>query len=349
MLGERLKRARVKAGLSLDKLADLANNIVTKQAISQYEKNQKTPSSTVLIALSQVLDVKVEYFFRQSGVEINQVDFRKHSAFGKKKQEMVKENVREYLERYLQIEDILNLETNFVNHLKEFKINSFDDAEAAAEALRQKWELGVDPITNVVEMLELQDIKVIYLDEDTKFNGLSGLANDDQAHPFIVLNRSDEFSLDRKRFTALHELGHILLSVNAGLNDEKISDKFAGNFLFPTERVYEEFGKKRSSISVAELNHIKAKYRISIAAIIFRLKDLGIINEAMYKRFWIANRSRFIPFDMENILEGAEPISRFDNLLSRAYNEELISISKYAELAGISINNATKKIGEVIS
>lgn len=83
MLGERLKRARIRAGLSQDGLVELAHNIVTKQAISQYEKNQKTPSSQVLIALANALNIKLDFFFRKTSVEIGQVDFRKHSSFGK--------------------------------------------------------------------------------------------------------------------------------------------------------------------------------------------------------------------------------------------------------------------------
>ena len=345
MLGDRLKRARLKSGLSLEALAKKANGIVSKQAISQYEKNQKNPSSSVLIALSKALDVGVEYFFRTTDVNIGEVDFRKHSAFGKKKQEMIKEKVREYLERYIQIENILEISKPFENPIKNSKLQSYDDIEDIVTKLRDSWGLGIDPIANVVEMLELRDIKVIFIDDDKKFNGLSGKANSDEAHPFIVLNSNDKLSSDRKRFTALHELGHLLLPKHT-LDEEKASDRFAGAFLFPKESVIKEFGEKRNKISITELNHIKQKYGISIASIIFRLRQLDIISEAMYRRFWIQNRSA--KFDEKYSLDRDEKALRFENLLAHAYSEGLISLSKLAELAGVSVDEALGKYAEAV-
>ena len=345
MLGERIKRARIKSGLSLDALALKANNIVTKQAISQYEKNQKNPSSSVLIALANALEVGVEYFFRTVEVEIGKVDFRKHSAFGKKKQEIVKEKVREYLERYIQIEEILDIQEPFVNLIEDEKLETLDDIEGIVNKLRNEWGLGIDPIHNVVEMLELRNIKVLLLEDEKKFNGLCGKANGDDRHPFVVLNTNAELTDDRKRFTALHELGHMLLP-NHSLDEEKASDRFAGAFLFPRDSVLKEFGEKRSKISIEELKHIKLKYGISIAGIMFRLHDLEIISDSMFKRFWIRNRTS--KFDENIPLIKKEKVSRFKNLLAHAYSEQLVSLSKLAELSGLSVDDALTKYGELV-
>ncbi len=348
MFGERLKRARVKAGLSLDGLASLADNVVSKQAISQYEKNQKNPSSTVLITLAKVLEVNVEYFFRTMNVEISKVDFRKHSTFGKKKQEMVKENVREELERYLQVEKILDIDANFQNPLDEYEINTYEDVEDAAQKLREIWNLGIDPIVSVVEMLELKEIKVIFMNVEEKFNGLSGWAHNDKGHPFVVLNTTDALPLDRKRFTTMHELGHLLIeNFSSELNPERIADRFAGAFLFPKESVINEFGEKRTSITLEELKHVKQKYKISIAAIMYRLKDLGIIKESMVKKFWISN-SRMKFDEKIPLIETQEKANRFKNLLAHAYSEKLLSLSKLAELAGLNVDEALEKYGEAI-
>ena len=345
MIGERLKRARIKSGLSLEALAQKANGIVTKQAISQYEKNQKNPSSAVVIALANALEVGVEYFFRTVDVSIGEVDFRKHSSFGKKKQEIIKERVREYLERYIQLEEILEINNSFINPIENEKIEKYEDIENIVNKLRDEWSLGRDPISNVVEMLELREIKVIFIDEDKKFNGLCGKANNSESHPFIVLNGNKALSDDRKRFTALHELGHMLLPKH-NLDEERASDRFAGAFLFPKESVFQEFGKKRNKISITELNHIKQKYGIPIAGIIFRLRQLEIISEAMYKRFWIQNRSA--KFDERFPFIKEEKAIRFENLLAHAYSEKLISLSKLAELSGLSVDEALEKYAEAV-
>ncbi len=344
MFGERLKRARVKAGLSMKELVDNADNIVSKQSISQYEKNLKNPSSAVLIALANTLGIGVDYFFRKINVNIGEVDFRKQSTFGKKKQEVLKEKVREYLERYIEIENILDLDYKFNNILENQTIDSFDDIEKVSTKLREDWNLGIDPIGNIVEMLELKNIKVLLVDDDRKFNGLCGEVNDEESHYFIVLNNSKELNSDRKRFTALHELAHLVLP-NNNLNEEKISDRFAGSFLFPKESVINEFGDKRSKISLKELAHIKQKYGISIAGIIFRLRQLNIINESMFKKFWIINRTS--KFDDKYQYKKEIKTTRFQNLLAHAYSEELISLSKLAELSGLSVDDALQKYGEI--
>ena len=344
MFGERLKRARVRAGLSMQGLVDIADNIVSKQSISQYEKNLKNPSSTVLIALANALGIGVDYFFRNINVSIGEVDFRKHSSFGKKKQEVLKEKIREYLERYIEIENILGLDYKFENHLKNESINSFDDIENISTKLRESWNLGIDPIGNIIEMLELKNIKVLLVDDDKKFNGLCGEVNDEESHYFIVLNNSKELNSDRKRFTSLHELAHLVLPTHS-LDEEKASDRFAGSFLFPKESVINEFGAKRTKISIEELAHIKQKYGISIAGIIFRLRQLDIINEAMFKRFWIVNRTS--KFDDRYSYKKEIKTTRFQNLLAHAYSEEFISLSKLAELSGLSVDDALQKYGEI--
>lgn len=347
MLGERLKRARIKAGLSMENLVQQANNIVTKQAISQYEKGQKVPSSTVLLKLAKSLNVGVDYFFRQMSIEIGQVDFRKHSSFGAKQQEMLKERVKDELERYIELEEILGSNKIFENPLKDFKIAIVEDAEKAANKLREAWNLGFDEISNIMQILELNEIKVIYIEEDSlRFNGLCGYPKDFN-HPFIVLNSNEKLPLDRKRFTAAHELGHLLLENNITSNDnhESIANRFAGAFLLPEEIIKNEIGEKRTSIALKEVVSLKEKYKISIQAIMYRLKDLNIISEAKYKSFAIANRRQKYDevYSLKN--EKNETINRFENLSTRAYSEGLISLSKYAELRGININEAQEKIG----
>ena len=79
MFGERLKLARKKAGLSLDRLVELIGSMVTKQAISKYERNLMMPDSKVLIELSKALNVSVDYLFSDRVTNLVGVDFRKIS------------------------------------------------------------------------------------------------------------------------------------------------------------------------------------------------------------------------------------------------------------------------------
>ncbi len=199
-------------------------------------------------------------------------------------------------------------------------------------------------------MLELKDIKVIYILEDSiRFNGLSGWAENSEKHPFIVINSNESLPLDRKRFTAAHELGHLLLEQNINnpeIDHEKVANRFAGAFLLPKETIDNELFGKRSKISLFEIENIKKKYKISIQAIMYRLKDLGYISESKYRTFAIMDNShkydKRCPLSMDN-----EEINRFDNLLAKAYSENYISESKLAQLKGQNINIVLEQFGAI--
>ena len=75
---KRLMQARLKAKLSMEKLSEKMNGIVTKQAISKYEKAKMMPNSTILIAMAEALNVDLDYFFRPFTFDLDQfkVSFR---------------------------------------------------------------------------------------------------------------------------------------------------------------------------------------------------------------------------------------------------------------------------------
>ena len=61
MIGERLKRARDAAGLSMQSLGKQAG--VSAPMIQKYERDESMPSSSVLIQLAKALNVRTEFFF----------------------------------------------------------------------------------------------------------------------------------------------------------------------------------------------------------------------------------------------------------------------------------------------
>ncbi|MCX6990061.1 MAG: helix-turn-helix transcriptional regulator [Chlamydiae bacterium] len=73
-LGMRIQQARKVSGLSLRALADLTN--LSYVAIKKYEDGEEYPSSDILIKLSKVLKVRVDFFFRPIKVTLEDVKFR---------------------------------------------------------------------------------------------------------------------------------------------------------------------------------------------------------------------------------------------------------------------------------
>src|SRR4030067_397779 len=121
--GQRLLSARKMSGLSLRELAGKMNVPITKQALSQYEKGQITPSSKVIIAISNALDLPVDYFFKKSNVKLEHLEFRKKSSLSQKKVEAVRFQTMNYLEKYLEIEELLNVNGVFNNPLKKHRVS----------------------------------------------------------------------------------------------------------------------------------------------------------------------------------------------------------------------------------
>ena len=74
MFGNRIQRARKAQGLSLRELADKVG--LSHTAIRKYEGDQTIPSSDILIKLAKALHVKVEYFFRPTHFELNNIQYR---------------------------------------------------------------------------------------------------------------------------------------------------------------------------------------------------------------------------------------------------------------------------------
>ena len=202
---KRLQQARKMRGLSLDNLSKEMNQIVSRQAINKYEQGKMMPDSRVLLALAASLGVKVDFFFRPYAVSIDNIEFRKKSKFSAAKAQSLSERVHEELERYLEIEQISGTAHEF--NLERKMVSTTQDAIAFAGEVRNALQLGTDGISNVIEVLEDNNIKIIEIAADSAFDGLSGYVNGNI--PIIVVNKT--FNAERKRFTALHELGHLLM------------------------------------------------------------------------------------------------------------------------------------------
>ena len=215
-IGERLRMARKMARMSQQDLGEAAG--VSRMAISKYERDEMDPSSGVLIALARALGVKVAYLLRPVAVKVSEPAFRKRTALGKKRQASIVERVRDWLDRYLTVEDLLREQTLFTWPVIDRSILEVADAEQVAVSLREAWDLGSDSIDNLTEILEHQGIKVGFVEGDDAFDALTLWADDDT--PVIVVKQ--DIPGDRQRLNIAHELGHILLEIPPKRNQRPI-------------------------------------------------------------------------------------------------------------------------------
>jgi Zn-dependent peptidase ImmA (M78 family)/DNA-binding XRE family transcriptional regulator len=331
MIGERIKQARKAAGLSLRALAERAQ--VTAMAISKYETGKSTPSSGVLLNLAKALGVRTEYFFRPVKVELHKVNYRKHSKLGVKTLEQIKGDAIEQLERFIELEDLLPNGPVMPFKLPAGlppRVDSLDEIENIALELRKKWNLGIDPIPVVTDMLEERGIKVI---QSNAIPGdFDGLACKVDGIPVIAV--SAQAPGDRQRFTMAHELGHLLLQDRLApeLDIEAACNRFAGAFLAPASEVRKELGEQRNWLEPKELAALKQAYGLSMQGWMHRAKDLGILPDFAY----VEMRKFFSAQGWTKTEPGEQYLQErpqlFEQLVYRALGQDLISESKAAEL-----------------
>lgn len=339
--GYRLKAIRLQNGLTQQDLA--ARLGITKQMVSQYEKGVKQPGSGVLIAVARLFQRPPGALLKPVHTSLEEVDFRKRAKLAGKNLQKVKAAILECLEPYLELEQILGIEPRFENPISDLVIQTPEATEHAAERILSVWELGLNPIPNVYEMLETHEIKVVQVDVEDSFDGLSTWVNGQI--PVIVINK--RMDVLRRRFTALHELGHLLLNFGTGADHglkEKACNRFAGAMLLPGKTFKAEFGAYRTQVSFSELMAVKAHFGISMAAVVFRGKDLKIFADALTTRYWKL-RSSNPDLKSENgfgSYAGEEVSFRFEQLLSKALAQEIISYSKASELSGKPLHELRK-------
>ncbi|MCK4766401.1 MAG: ImmA/IrrE family metallo-endopeptidase [Candidatus Aminicenantes bacterium] len=342
VFAKQLKAARRMANMSMADLAEALGGKIKKQSIGKYEKGIMLPSSENLIALAETLKVPVDYFFKQKMIRLESLAFRKKAKLKNKDYHSIVEKTRDFIERYLEIEALLNIRSSFSNPLPDNFIVSKEDIERAVVELRKNWQVGIfSPIHKVIELLERNYIKIIELEVSRDFDGLSTVIQD---IPVIVINKN--FDNVRKRFTALHELAHLIFRFDSKLDPreiEKMCHYFAGAFLMPKEIFVKDFSGSRSMISLFELVKIKENYGISIQALMARAKDLHIITANRYKDFCI----KFGKSGYRKSEPGNYPVNeysnRFELLIYRALSEEIISFSKASSLSGKSIDTLYKE------
>ncbi len=346
MIADRIKRARRKAGFSLRDLSTAMGGKVTAQAIGKYERGEDIPSSGVLMALAKALDVSVAYLLDTQGIELCGVEFRTRANTSARDRAHVETEVLEWIERYLQIELILELDSAHWNSpfTSPRKLRKIEDAENLAAEVREKWNLGLDPIPNMTELLEEKGLKVLTVSLPQRVSGFTCLVKRPNQSDLPVIVVNNQFSLERRRLTLAHELAHRLIDPDSlpEKDEEKAATLFAGAFLMPREHLLREAGKHRNALGYKELIDLKRLYRVSGAALLMRLRHLDVITDStlVYAFQTIARGWRTQePEELETPkLRGQhERARRFDRLCYRALAEGFVSLSKTAELLRLPV------------
>lgn len=293
----RIKLARHRKHFSMDDLvARMGDAAVSKMSISKIERGILSPSDKTLKAIAEACDVPVSYF-SISELSLSPMCFRFEKDVPSRKAMQIESEVTMSIEECFAKEEMVDRVSSFVNPLNGFIVSTYSEAEEAAQRLREYIVIGTHPIHSVYEMLQELGIMVLEMDVDSNsFLGTSTIINN--VHPVVVINSRACTTTERKRFTALHELAHLILDIQPIPEDQFHNEKadstlkcptierlchwFAGAMLISPSSIKRRLGNQRTELAMKELISIRNMYGISIAATVHRAHDLAIIPDKTY-------------------------------------------------------------------
>lgn len=277
-----------------------------------------------------------------SDAAIDQIRFRAGERLSAKTESALKYRIADHLRRYLELESVLGSTAAFENPVAELPIGTNDEVETAAVEVRRRWELGAGPIVNLLGLLEDKGIKVYETRGIEGFEGLSGRFGD---LPFVAV--SVDFPADRVRFTAAHELGHVMCDFAANESPEGQCHAFGAAFLLPRAALEKMFSPSRRKVTLGELGELKETFGISLQAIMYRAHALGLVSDRQLRSFRETIKAKGWIVEEPVAYAGKERATRFRRLLHYAVAAEILDVERAAEMAGVPAEELKKEIGEI--
>jgi len=280
----RLKIARELKGL---KKTELARRVgVTAAALTQYETGASRPSAGALLKLSLALGQSVEFFAqdgRRSALPVHGKAFFRSLRSTRQGQRdraeahvMLVSEIVDELSRRVKLPPL-----NIPDNLHVSDADTRETIEQNAEALRAYWSMQAGPVPNMVRLLEANGIVVIHCLMDCR--DVDAFSRWFKDRPLVVLNADNEH-VDRLRFDAAHELGHIVMHADpepgSGILESQ-AHMFAAAFLMPRNVIKNQLPTR---LFWPVFRELKQTWGVSVQALLRRALDLGRLTEATYRR-----------------------------------------------------------------
>lgn len=313
--GERLALARQLAGLKKTELAQLID--MSPASVTAWENGQKKPSSATVARLCMALQVEPQFFapspshsaatapphFRslRSTTRIAQ---DRAFAYGR-----LVGDIAAVIERSVELP---------APNLPAFSLNATEPSHnapaEAARATRDRLGLPVGPIQHLIRLAERLGVIVVFSSPQTA--SIDAYSLEVGGRPIIVLNpeKNDYY---RQRFDVAHELGHLIMHVDAepgGKIAEDQANRFAAEFLTPAEQIRVSLPSTTTKKGWERLKQLKEHWGVSIQALLFRARALGVMTDVTYRNAMMrisswgwrrAEPGNVVALEMPSLLPGA--------------------------------------------
>jgi len=373
VVSKRVRSLRERMGWSQSELARRAG--IGVSTLSDIESGRSAPRLDTVVALANALGVPLETLLRatENPLEVYLRAIETPQNLGALQQWL------ERCRRYLQIEALAGKPAPCAPLYTLKPTSRFDELEQIeiiAQQERGRLQLGMEPIADLVSVVEEAGLRVVGADlpEDDIEGAFLTMPECDAS--VALINRSKPAL--RQRFTLAHEYGHLLLHRSKGFivdqavfqmtsPEERQANAFAAAFLMPKaliERMYNEyeFPKRRDKLPLYGWLLMTRRMQVSAHALAWRLYNLGYISES--ERNWVFHEGAQLLKEMERVFYN-EPIEppkvpllseRARTLVLDAYRKEqitasaaaaalertLYSVQEYLTAAPMSVDKARK-------
>jgi Zn-dependent peptidase ImmA (M78 family)/transcriptional regulator with XRE-family HTH domain len=290
----RLTQARHAMGITKRELATRLH--ISPAAIGQYEAGTIRPRVEQLARLADLLQVPVGFFAGgrpRASLDVSMAHFRSLRTTRRYEREQAVTFVAQVWELAYALSHCVRLpqldlpgwddgaggepSTNDSSG-----VNCSGDPVAAAQDLRRRWQLGDRPIAHLVRTLESRGVVVAMLGIEGS-DRVDAFSTSRTPRPVVVLT-SDKDDVYRHRFTAAHELGHLVLHAEelpGDLQHEREANAFAAEFLSPAHRLAVDLPTR---LNFGALLRLQSTWGVSIESLLFRSQELGLLSEATHRR-----------------------------------------------------------------
>jgi Zn-dependent peptidase ImmA (M78 family)/transcriptional regulator with XRE-family HTH domain len=306
-----LRRIRTSKKMSQVELAERSG--LSRVGYRNIEDGVSEPRAETLTAIAEALEVSVEQLLVPVR-PLRSVRFRAQKKLHSR--EEVLATVARQLDHYAQLEELLNEKkvpplTKIRKRIGALK----GEARAIEAALRTREAFGLkerDSIRDICGLLEDHGIKVLTPAVATDgFFGLSVGAED--GGPAVAVNTWDRISVERWIFTAAHELGHLVLHLDAYEVDqteendaeEKEADVFASHFLVPEMLFKQELAEAWGLSWYDRIFKLKRIFRVSYRSVLYRVASQ--LPAAEKKRVWIQFNTEYKRKNGRSLPGSVEP------------------------------------------
>lgn len=284
--GHRLTMARQLAGLKKAHLARMLQ--MSPASVTAWENGSKKPSSATIAKISLALGVAPQFFSSGMPIQVDQPHFRSLRATPQIDQDRAKA----YGEFIAEVTRLFETVVDFPPVMLPSNLTVYPDEsgytpEQAARKTREFFQIPPGPIQHVIRFIERAGVVVVFSQSDTA--AIDAYSMHSAGRPLVILNPAKD-DYYRQRFDAAHELGHLIMHVDAepgGKIAEQQAHRFAAEFLMPANDIKPFLPKTTSHNGWSKLADLKEYWGVSLAALLYRARQLGNMNDVTYRNAMI--------------------------------------------------------------